>query len=207
MADVRQFVNAIIKDYMQYSDNLEEGQKLPPEEALLEICSILLNVSCLQEEGRYSTFRVCFISPDSEYLEPYVYSRVLRFSEEIELSTGKLHKLSPALNADVSYLMLDASKKPYSIIGILSAYTSLFENRMTFASRRKPECRGFRTLWSASRESWSSVSERPPWYSIRQEKSFITHGQIHLPQPLWRISCAMVQTLRRQTDFPSYIRS
>ncbi len=134
MADVRQFVNAIIKDYMQYSDNLEEGQKLPPEEALLEICSILLNVSCLQEEGRYSTFRVCFISPDSEYLEPYVYSRVLRFSEEIELSTGKLHKLSPALNADVSYLMLDASKKPYSIIGILSAYTSLFENRMTFAS-------------------------------------------------------------------------
>ena len=66
MTDVYQFVDEIFKDYGQYSDNFEEDQMLPSRESLLDVCRILLNVSCLPEEGRYSTFRVCFISPDSE---------------------------------------------------------------------------------------------------------------------------------------------
>ena len=134
MADLYQFVDEIFKDYGQCSDNFEEDQMLPSKESLLDVCHVLLNVSCLPEEGRYSAFRVCFISPDSEYLDPYIYSRVSLFSDPIEFSTGKLHKLSPALNAEISYLMLDVSKKPYSMIGILSAHTSLFENLMTFSS-------------------------------------------------------------------------
>ena len=134
MTDVYQFVDEIFRDYGRYSDNFEEDQMLPSKESLLEVCRVLLNASCLPEEGRYSTFRVCFISPDSEYLDSYIYSRVYLFSDPIELTTGKLHKLSPALNAEISCLMLDVTKKPYSMIGILSAHTSLFENLMTFSS-------------------------------------------------------------------------
>ena len=135
MTGVYQFVDEIFKDYGQYSDNFEEDQMLPSKESLLDVCSILLNASCLPEEGRYSAFRVCFISPGSEYLDSYIYSHVCLFSEPIELSTGKLHKLSPALNAEISCLMLDVARKPYSMIGILSAHTSLFENLMTFSSK------------------------------------------------------------------------
>ena len=135
MTDVDRFVDEIFRDYGQYSDNFEEDQMLPSKESLLDVCHILLNASCLPEEGRYSTFRVCFIPPGSEYLDSYIYSHVCLFSEPIELSTGKLHKLSPALNAEVSCLMLDVSKKPYSMIGILSAYTALFENLMSFGSK------------------------------------------------------------------------
>ena len=134
MTDVYQFVDEIFKDYGRYSDNFEEDQMLPSRESLLDVCYVLLNVSCLPEEGRYSTFRVCFISPDSEYLDSYIYSRVFLFPDPIELSTGKLHKLSPALNAEISCLMLDVSKKPYSMLGIMSAHTALFENLMTFRS-------------------------------------------------------------------------
>ena len=134
MDDLSRIVDELFKDYGQYSDIFEKDQMLPSREVLYDVCRTLLNVSCLQEEGRYSVFRVCFISPDSEYLDSYLYSRVFLFTDPIEFSTGELHKLSPALNADISCLMLDVTKKPYSIIGILSAHTSLPENIMTFSS-------------------------------------------------------------------------
>lgn len=133
-ADVLQFVDEIYKDYGQYSENLEKDQMLPAKESLYDVCRVLLNASCLPEEGRYSTFRVCFISPDSEYLDSYIYSRVFLFSDRIEFRKENLHKLSPAINAEISYLMLDVTKKPYSMIGILAAHTALFENLMTFSS-------------------------------------------------------------------------
>ena len=119
MTDMYQFVDEIFKDYGRYSDNFEEDQMLPSRESLLDVCRVLLNASCLPEEGRYSTFRVCFISPDSEYLDSYIYSHVYLFSEPMELTTGKLHKLSPALNAEISYLMLDVTKKPQGLLQIL----------------------------------------------------------------------------------------
>ena len=43
MVDIKQFVDAIHKDFAQYSGSLEKDQMLPPEEALLEVCQTLLN--------------------------------------------------------------------------------------------------------------------------------------------------------------------
>ena len=72
--------------------DLEDDQKLPPRDVMEEVCQTLLNVSCLREEGRFPTFRVCFIKPDSELLDTYIYSHVLLFKEPILFTTRELHK-------------------------------------------------------------------------------------------------------------------
>lgn len=56
MTDMYQFVDEIFKDYGRYSDNFEEDQMLPSRESLLDVCRVLLNASCLPEEGRYPPF-------------------------------------------------------------------------------------------------------------------------------------------------------
>ena len=132
MTDLDKFLAEIIRDYEAYADFIEEDQKLPPEEALSEVLQVLLNVSCLREEGRYPSFRVCFISPDSKYLDAYIFSRVFLFHDPVEFSVSKLHKLAPALNPEISYLMLDLSEKPYKTVGILAAHTSLSESIVNF---------------------------------------------------------------------------
>ena len=58
MTEMCQFVDEIFRDYKQYSDNFEEDQMLSSRESLYDVCRILLNVSCLPEEGRYSSFRM-----------------------------------------------------------------------------------------------------------------------------------------------------
>lgn len=126
------FVDAIFEYQSRESVSriFEEDQLLPPKDVLEEVCQTLLNVSCMREEGRFPSFRVCFIKPDSELLGAYIYSHVLLFKKPIEFTSRNLHKLAPALNPVMSYLMLDISEKPYKIIGIIASYTT-WERIMT----------------------------------------------------------------------------
>ena len=124
MDGLSSFVKAIDKYYEKISEKIEEEQKIPPKEILKEVCSVLLNVSCMREEGRFPVFRVCFIGPQSEFLDAYIYAHAVLFKKPIEFRSGELHKLAPALNADMSYLMLDTTQKPFKAVGILAAYTT-----------------------------------------------------------------------------------
>lgn len=130
MSDLRAFVDAFYDSYEQSGYCIEEDQQLPEKKVLEEICVTLAHVSCMREEGRYSSFRVCFLQPDSELLGAYIYAHALLFEEPVLFNERDIHKLAPALNADMSYLMLDLSSKPYKAIGIIAAYTT-WEKIMT----------------------------------------------------------------------------
>ena len=130
MGGVTAFVDAIYDCYHKLVHNIEEDQELPSKEVLEDVCQVLLNVSCMREEGRFPSFRVCFVQPESELLDTYIYAHVLLFKNPIDFRTRDLHKLAPALNPDMSYLMLDIRQKPYKAVGIIAAYTS-WEKIMT----------------------------------------------------------------------------
>ena len=123
MNGIGSFVDAFCYRFGSISGALEEDQRLPPREILEDICHVLLNVSTMREEGRFPSFRVCFIRPDSELLSTYIYSHASLFDAPLEFSEKELYRLAPALNADISYLLLDISGKEYKITGILSAFT------------------------------------------------------------------------------------
>ncbi len=103
----------------------EEDQFLPENGAhtMREVCQILLNISCLQEEGRFPSFRVCFIRPDSDFLRAYIYSHILLFKTPLEFNTRKIHKLAPALNPFRNYLIVDITEKPFKAVGVMASYT------------------------------------------------------------------------------------
>lgn len=103
---------------------LEEDQELPSGDVLEEVCETLLNVSCMREEGRFPSLRVCFVNPDSDLLHAYIYSHVLLFQNPMEFNTKNLHKLAPALNPVMSYLVLDINSRPFKTIGIIASYTT-----------------------------------------------------------------------------------
>lgn len=124
MDELSTFVNAIYDCYDRNVPNAEEDQKLPPRDILEEVCQVLLNVSCMREEGRFPSFRVCFIDPDSDFLDAYIYAHVLRFNNPINFTPRDLNKLAPALNPVMSYLVLDIRERPFKVIGIIAAYTS-----------------------------------------------------------------------------------
>lgn len=124
MQEIESFVEAFYEKYEESGYCMEEDQELPPKDVLTEVCQTLLHVSCMREEGRYSRFRVCFLTPESGFLEPYIYAHALRFETPVAFTPKALYKLAPALNADMSYLMLDISEKPYKAVGVISAYTT-----------------------------------------------------------------------------------
>ena len=130
MSDLRTFVEAFCNCYRRTGRCMEEDQKLPPAKTLEEICQTLMHVSCMREEGRYSSFRVCFLAPDSELLSAYIYAHALRFETPVDFTPAAINKLAPALNADMSYLMVDISERPYRAVGIIVAYTT-WEKIMT----------------------------------------------------------------------------
>ena len=74
MESVTSFVDAFYDYYNCLGYAEEEDQLLPSRDTLVKVCEILLNTSCLREEGRYSSFRVCFASPESELLYSCQYS-------------------------------------------------------------------------------------------------------------------------------------
>lgn len=124
MSDISTFVDSVYDLYDQAVSDMEDDQKLPPRDILEEVCQVLLNVSCMREEGRFPSFRVCFVSPDSELLDTYIYSHVLLFKEPILFTARELNKLVPALNENMSYLMLDINERPFKAIGIIASYTA-----------------------------------------------------------------------------------
>ena len=66
MDGITAFVDAVYDCYHKLNFNVEEDQELPSKEVMEEVCNVLLNVSCMREEGRFPSFRVCFIRPDAE---------------------------------------------------------------------------------------------------------------------------------------------
>lgn len=130
MSDITTFVDAICKNYEEKALGIEEDQNLPSRDVLEEVCQILLNVSCMREEGRFPSFRVCFIDPGSALLDTYIYAHTLRFERPVAFTARELHKLAPALNADMSYLVLDTGQRPFLAVGIIAAYTT-WEKIMT----------------------------------------------------------------------------
>ena len=118
------FVDAFYDSYESSGYCTEEDQCLPPVEVLREVCQILIDVSCMREEGRYPRFRVCFIRPDADLLDAYLYAHAYLFENPVVFSPKDMNKLAPAINPDMSYLMLDITRKPYRAVGEIAAYTT-----------------------------------------------------------------------------------
>ena len=52
-----------------------------------------------------------------------LFRRIL-FDSPITFSTKELRRLAPAMNPDISCLLLDITKEPVNIIGMIAAYTT-----------------------------------------------------------------------------------
>ena len=103
---------------------VEPEQSFPDYDLLFKVCQVLMYASTMREEGRYSTFRVCFIDSDSKFLEPYIYSHVVHFDAPMPFGTKDIHRLAPALNANNSYLILKAEGDKIIITGLIAGYTT-----------------------------------------------------------------------------------
>ncbi len=124
MAELKDFISEIYVLTNSSERFCEEEQKFPERDILEKVCRVLLYSSTMREEGRYSSFRVCFIDPDSAFLDAYIYSHIIRFDNPIPFSTKEMHRLAPAMNPDISYMLLDVTKEPVNIIGMIAAYTT-----------------------------------------------------------------------------------
>ena len=124
MADLKDFISEIYELTNNSERFLEEEQRFPERDVLEKVCQVLLHASSMREEGRYSAFRVCFIDPDSVFLDAYIYSHRILFDSPITFSTKELRRLAPAMNPDISCLLLDITKEPVNIIGMIAAYTT-----------------------------------------------------------------------------------
>ena len=124
MNEIRNFIDEYYAQYNLLGELIEEDQRLPSKDVLTEVCSVLMNVSCMREEGHFSSFRVCFLDSDSDFLDAYVYAHRLRFGNPVPFSISALHKLAPAINPAMSYLVLDLKHKPLMVTGIIASYTT-----------------------------------------------------------------------------------
>lgn len=121
---IRNFVERYYEHLNESGLVTEDEQQLPPAGELEEVVSTLLNVSCMREEGRFSSFRVCFLNPDSDFLDAYVYAHSLKFGKPVPFTVRALRKLAPAINPGMSYLVLDLKQKPLMVTGIIASYST-----------------------------------------------------------------------------------
>lgn len=125
MGNLSSFIDAYIELYDRLGHFEEPAQILPPKDILMSVCETLLNVSCMREEGRFPNFRVCFLRPeDSGFLDGYIYAHKLDFKSPVPFTTSALHKLAPAINPSMSYLVVDTSVSPYVCTGIIASFTT-----------------------------------------------------------------------------------
>ena len=124
MEEIIKFVDVFCDSYNRNVQAPEEEQVLPSKDILIKICSTLLNASCIRDELRFASYRVCFLSGDSDYLDAFVYAHKLTLEKPIPFSVDGLHKLAPALNPNMCYLCLDTSSDPFLITGMIASYTS-----------------------------------------------------------------------------------
>lgn len=123
MVSLESFVNEINRIVAQTGPYVEKEQFFPQPEYLERICRELLYASTMREEGRYSSFRVCFIDPQALYLIPYIYSHTIFFKQPIPFCTKEIHRLAPAISADNSYLILNTEEEQTFITGLIVGYT------------------------------------------------------------------------------------
>lgn len=124
MEEIRTFINTFSELYNQAGYAKEEEQILPPLEIMNEVCSTILNASCIREEGLFSSFRVCFLKEKSDILDAYLYSHRLKLEKPIPFTVPSLKKLVPATNPSMSYLTIDLSSQPYMITDIIASFSS-----------------------------------------------------------------------------------
>ena len=70
MSDISTFVDSVYDLYDQAVSDMEDDQKLPPRDILEEVCQVLLNVSCMREEGRFPRNRSSLRPANSTSLCP-----------------------------------------------------------------------------------------------------------------------------------------
>ena len=125
MGNLSTFIDAYTELYERQECLREEAQTLPSKDVLMEVCDLLLDVSCMKEEGRFPRFRVCFLKPEhTDFLDGYLYAHKLDFKTPVPFSTAALHKLAPAVNPSMSYLILDTSSRPFMFTGMIASYTT-----------------------------------------------------------------------------------
>ncbi len=124
MQEIMNFVDSFCDYYNKNVFITEDEQVLPSKEVLNSVCSTLLNASCIRDELRFSSFRVCFLPEDADYLDTFVYAHRLRLEKPIPFTVEGLHKLAPAINPEMSYLCVDTSRTPFTVTGIIASYTS-----------------------------------------------------------------------------------
>ena len=73
MVSLEEFINEINQMVAQGGKEVEQEQRFPEPDLLKRICRELLYASTMREEGRYSSFRVCFIDSESLFLLPYIF--------------------------------------------------------------------------------------------------------------------------------------
>ena len=130
MDEIKNFIDTFCDSYNSTVTIMEDEQKLPSKKVLYSVCSVLLNASCIRDELRFSSFRVCFLSKDSDYLDAYIYAHKLHMENPIPFSVDGLHKLAPAINPTMSYLCIDTSTEPFMVTGIIASYTAWEKMKM-----------------------------------------------------------------------------
>ncbi len=124
MVTIKEFVKEIQSAADRSGLCIEPEQRFPDSELLYQVCMVLLYASTMREEGRYSSFRVCFLDPESEFLEPYIYAHTVLFNEPILFDTREIHRLAPAISADNSYMILKVKNRQIYIMGLVVGYTT-----------------------------------------------------------------------------------
>lgn len=123
MVSLEEFINEINQMVAQGGKEVEQEQRFPEPDLLKRICRELLYASTMREEGRYSSFRVCFIDSESLFLLPYIYSHTVLFKQPIRFTSKEIHRLAPAISAEISYLILKSIDDQLFITGLIVGYT------------------------------------------------------------------------------------
>jgi hypothetical protein len=125
MGNLSTFIDAYFELYERLGAFEEPAQALPTKETLMSVCETLIDVSCMREEGRFSNFRVCFLRPENaDFLDGYIYAHKLDFENPVPFTTSALHKLAPAINPAMSYLIIDTQSEPFMCTGIIASFTT-----------------------------------------------------------------------------------
>ena len=123
MVSLESFVNEINRIVAQTGPYVEKEQFFPQPEYLERICRELLYASTMREEGRYSSFRGCFIDSESLFLLLYIYSHTVLFKQPIRFTSKEIHRMAPAISAEIIYLILKSIDDQIFITGLIVGYT------------------------------------------------------------------------------------
>lgn len=127
--EVTKFPEAAIEELLKRSTNLpddirgEGSVDLPPNDSLADLLRVSLYASSAAEEGRPTSFVLCYLHRGSEYYSQWRDEREgwypIWFDESRELSTKEIVKLAPALNPITGMILVELDpERGLLIVGI-----------------------------------------------------------------------------------------